>query len=106
MKMIYHLGFHLIGGRKMSRIAELSYKSEDKRITFSELDQDMDMEEFHRQCKELAAAIGYHPHSIEEWFDQHEAYDDIITKLNDRIRVLEESIPDTKPWLDKWDVYS
>lgn len=90
----------------MSRTAELSYKSEGKKITFSELNQDMDMEEFHQHCKELAAAAGYHPNSIEEWFDQHEAYDDIITKLNERIRVLEESIPDTKPWLDKWDVYS
>lgn len=51
------------------KCAELSYKSEDKRITFSELDQDMSMEQFYRHCKELAAAIGYHPNSIVKWFD-------------------------------------
>lgn len=95
------------------KIAELSYKTGDKKITFSELNQDMGMEEFHQHCKELAAAAGYHPNSIEEWFDQGEVYDDIITKLNEKIRILEINISGLeedalgkKPWLENWEVYS
>ena len=51
------------------KCAELSYRSEDKKITFSELNQDMCMNDFHQLCKELAAAIGYQEETISEYFD-------------------------------------
>jgi len=46
---------------------------------FSELDEDMDMGEFHQHCKELAAAIGYSDKSIQKWFEpDDERMDELV----------------------------
>ena len=71
------------------KVAELSYKCSGKKITFSELDQDMDMESFHQHCRELAAAIGYHDNSISTWFDSNEELLNTIDKLNKKVNDLE-----------------
>tara|TARA_R110002167_G_C12643272_1_gene648554 strand:- start:876 stop:1133 length:258 start_codon:yes stop_codon:yes gene_type:complete len=72
------------------KCAELSYKSEDKKITFSELNQDMNMEEFHQRCKELAAAVGYADGSIQEWFESDLEVLDKLDILERKISVYEQ----------------
>lgn len=72
------------------KCAELSYKCENKRVTFSELNQDMNMEEFHQHCKELAAAIGYADKSIQEWFDGDLEMIDKLDDLERKISLYEE----------------
>lgn len=74
------------------KCAELSYTSEDKKVVFSELNQDMDIEEFHQHCRELAAAVGYHYSNITEWFDPDEDYPEIVNNLQRKITSLEVSL--------------
>ena len=51
--------------------AQLMYKSDAGGvITFSGLDGDMTLYEFHDLCARLAAAIGYHPKNIKEYFGE------------------------------------
>jgi hypothetical protein len=54
----------------VNKDAEMSFRTQYKKITFSELNSDMDIEEFHQLCKELASAAGYASMNIQEYFGE------------------------------------
>ena len=44
------------------------YPEDNVTLEFSDKDNDIDIYELHRLCKAFAAALGYHPNSIEDAF--------------------------------------
>ena len=63
-----------------------------EKVTFSELNQDMNMEEFHQHCKELAAAIGYADKSIQQWFDGDDELVEQVANLERKVSSLEAAL--------------
>jgi len=47
----------------------LEFKHYGKVIRFEGLNREMDMEDFHDQCKLLALAVGYQPENVKDWFE-------------------------------------
>lgn len=71
------------------KCASLSYRDDHKKVVFSELNQDMNIEDFHQHCKELAAAIGYADKSIQQWFDGDDELVEQVVALERKVSSLE-----------------
>lgn len=67
----------------------LVYKHYDRIIRFDGLGEGLSLEEFHDQCRYMAGAIGYHPDSIEGYFNTDE---DLVNSLHKKIIELERDL--------------
>jgi hypothetical protein len=67
----------------------IEYRHYGTTIRFSGLSREMDMEDFHTLCRQLAFAVGHHHTNVTEWFDPDEEYPEIVDNLQRKITSLE-----------------